>query len=258
MIWIGTSGYSFKDWVGPFYPPGTKTGDMLEFYAARFPAVEINASYYRLPTAETFARMAARTPPGFRFTVKFHRAITHELTRDASAYRSFLRVIEPLEASGKFHGALAQFPWSFRDTPANRDYLRQLRRLYPVLPLFVEFRHDSWANERAFDFLRQLEAGFCAVDEPKLNGLFPPLIEATSPVAYVRFHGRNAESWWGGDNAERYNYLYTEDELAEWAEKIRQLETRTREVLVFFNNCHSGRAAQNAKRMAELLDLPGI
>ncbi|MFN8547681.1 MAG: DUF72 domain-containing protein [Candidatus Eisenbacteria bacterium] len=257
MIWIGTSGYSFKDWVGPFYPPGTKAADMLE-YQRQFPAVEVNASYYRLPTADTFRRMAARTPPDFRFTVKFHRALTHDLDRDPEAMRAFLRAIEPLEASGRFHGALAQFPWAFRDTPANRDYLRMLRDRYRVLPLFVEFRHASWAHPGAFDFLRAIEAGFCAVDEPRLTGLFPPLVEATTPVAYVRFHGRNEASWWGGDNAERYNYLYSEEELREWAEKIRALETKSREVLVFFNNCHSGRAAQNAKRMAELLDLPGI
>ena len=258
MIWIGTSGYSFKDWVGPFYPAGTRSDEMLEYYARSFPSVEINATYYRLPRPESFAAMARRTPPGFRFMVKLHREVTHEQTRNAEAFTQFLRVIEPLEDAGKYHGALAQFPWAFRNNACNRDYLRRLREHYPVLPLFVEFRHDSWARPETNALLSEIAAGYCSVDEPDLPGLFPRVAELVGDVGYFRFHGRNAKDWWGGDNAGRYNYLYSDDELKEWVEKIREIGQRSRETFVFFNNCHAGRAVQNARRMAEMLALPGL
>lgn len=285
MIWIGTSGYSFRDWVGTLYPVGTRQSDMLAQYVTHFPAVEINASYYHLPTAATFARMAERTPPRYRFVVKLQKELTHtggagqprggrERVRDLDAGShedataivpagdvvaqcgAFLRAIEPLESTGRFHGALAQFPWGFRCTRPNLDHLRRLRDAYPVLPLFVEFRHESWARPETLGFLREISAGFVAVDEPRLKGLFPPWAETVGEIGYVRFHGRNAGAWWGGDNAGRYDYLYSDSELEEWAGKIREMSARTREMFVFFNNCHGGKAAANAKRMGALLGLP--
>jgi uncharacterized protein YecE (DUF72 family) len=254
VIYVGTSGYSFRDWVGPFYPPGTRPAEMLAHYVRRFPAVEINSTYYRLPSPETMSRMEKKTPPRFRFIVKFQSEITHRRNRDPDPFRAFREVIRPLEETSKFHGALAQFPWSFRNTEENRGYLEFLRDHFPDRPVFFEFRHDSWATRETAALLRRLDAGFCTVDEPRLRGLFPPLVHVSGEVGYVRLHGRNAEAWWGG-GSERYNYLYNEGELAEWAEKIREMASRTRDTFVFFNNCHAGRAVQNAKRMTELLQL---
>lgn len=255
MIHIGTSGYSFRDWIGPFYPPGTRSTDMLRHYARRFGTVEINATYYRLPPPATFAQMAERTPPDFRFTVKLPKEITHDRTLELGTYDAFLRAIAPLDAAGKFHGALAQFPFAFRASSENRDFLHILRLGLGRIPLFVEFRHDSWAGEETFALLDDIDAGFCSVDEPKLRGLFPPLVRSVGSVAYFRFHGRNGARWWSGDNSTRYDYLYDEQELEEWATKIRTLAERTRETYVFFNNCHAGAAARNALRMQELLEL---
>jgi uncharacterized protein YecE (DUF72 family) len=253
MIHLGTSGYSFQDWLGNFYPPGIPQGQMLNYYAQRFSTVEINSTYYRLPHPKVMWQLERKTPPHFRFLVKFHGDVTHRQTRDAASFAAFARALEPLEAAGKFDGALAQFPFAFRDRPENREYLRYLRQAYGPRPLFVEFRHDSWARDESLDLLRELEAGFCVVDEPDLPGLFPPLVAATGEVGYVRLHGRNAREWWKG--AERYNYLYSDAELQEWAGRIRDLAGRTRETFVFFNNCHEGHAAQNAQRMGELLGL---
>ena len=253
MIFVGTSGYSFDDWLGRFYPPGIPRGQMLNYYVQRFPAVEINSTYYRLPHPKVMWQLERKTPPQFRFLVKFHGDVTHRQIRDRAAFDAFARVIAPFEDAGKFHGALAQFPYAFRDTPENRDYLRFLRDSFGARPFFVEFRHDSWAREESVDLLRRLEAGFCAVDEPALPGLFPPWLRASGPVGYVRLHGRNAREWWRG--SERYNYLYTEEELQEWAGRIRELEAQTRDTFVFFNNCHAGQAAENAQRMTEILGL---
>jgi uncharacterized protein YecE (DUF72 family) len=255
MIWIGTSGYSFRDWVGPFYPPGIPSGKMLDYYATRFRAVEINSTYYRLPHPMTMVQIERKTPEGFRFTVKLPGEVTHKRTRDPSIFLGFSRVVEPFSIAGKYHGALAQFPTSFQETPEHRDYLRFLREALPDQRVFVEFRHASWARDESYRLLQDLGFGFVSVDEPRFRVLFPPVARAVGDIGYVRLHGRNAATWWTGKGSERYNYLYTEEELQEWAAKIRVLSAQTRDTFVFFNNCHGGRAAQNAQRMEELLGL---
>jgi uncharacterized protein YecE (DUF72 family) len=256
VIHLGTSGYSFPDWT-TFYPPGIPQGQMLNYYAQRFSAVEINSTYYRLPHPKVMAQLERKTPGNFRFVVKLHGDVTHRQSRDPAVYAGFLRAIEPLEDAGKFHGALAQFPYSFRNTPENQEHLRRIREAMGDRAVFTEFRHDSWAVDETYNLLARQRLGFCSVDEPALPGLFPPVVRATGETGYVRLHGRNAREWWNG--ALRYSYLYTEPELQEWARKIEGLAAGTRETFVFFNNCHAGQAARNAKLMQELLrqqDLP--
>jgi uncharacterized protein YecE (DUF72 family) len=255
VIHLGTSGYSFQDWVGPFYPAGIRSVDMLPHYARFFSAVEINATYYHVPPARSFARMAERTPPGFRFMVKLPAAATHERVRDPAVFAEFLAAIAPLEEAGKFHGLLGQFPYSFRPGVESHAHLRFLQETLAPRPLFAEFRHGSWVRRETFALLESAGIGHVAVDEPRLPGLFPPIVRPTGRVGYVRLHGRNADAWWSGDGSARYDYLYNDRELAEWAEAIRQLEAHSTDTFVFFNNCHAGQAAQNALRMAELLDL---
>jgi uncharacterized protein YecE (DUF72 family) len=292
-IVIGTSGYSFADWVGPFYPPGTRSGDFLAYYARHFEAVEVNSTYYRIPNPRVIELMEKKTPPGFRFVVKLNQAMTHESSRDPALYREFLGALEPLKRAGKYDGLLAQFPWAFRRTPGSLAHLEALRALLPGEPLFAEFRHDSWNASETGPWLRERTLGFCAVDEPKLEGLMPPVTMVTAPDAYVRFHGRNARNWWRGDRAEsgartavavapeppeppappaqgalfepaggrpaprpstdRYDYNYSERELREWLGKIQELAQQARRTYLFFNNCHAGQAARNAKLMQELL-----
>ena len=253
MIRIGTSGYSFKDWKGEFYPVDIKSNEMLEFYARHFKVVEINSTYYAIPKPATFERMAENTPPDFGFMVKAYSGMTHERTDNKSVFDQFEEAIQPLVEAQKFKGVLAQFPWSFKNVEENRKYLKMFRDRLAKYPLIVEFRHISWTSEPMFSFLRELGISYCAVDEPNLPGLVPPNVEATSNLGYVRFHGRNAKTWWGGDSAQRYNYLYTEQELQEWSPKIKQLAASTDETYVFFNNCHAGFAAKNAKTMEGIL-----
>jgi len=251
-IRVGTSGYSFADWVGPFYPQGTPRGRMLDEYIRHFDVVEINSSYYRIPDAGMFGRMDEKTPPGFEFIVKLYKGMTHEIEDDASMYRAFTDAVVPLKESGKFAGYLAQFPWRFKNSPGARDHLSVLRDRFGDDPLFVEFRHASWVAPETLDLLRARELGYCSVDEPALKGLMPPLAEATTDTGYVRLHGRNAGNWWG-KGGDRYDYDYSSDELGEWKDKLLTLEEKVRKVYAFFNNCHAGHAARNAELMIEML-----
>lgn len=267
---IGTSGYSFADWVGPFYPPGTRPARFLEYYAQHFGCVEVNATHYRIPPPATLANLAARTPPGFRFTVKLHASFTHGGALDATAVRAFHDAIAPLEAAGRCHGLLAQFPWAFRRDERTKEHLERLRAAFPDGPLWVEFRHDSWMHPRLPSWLAERGLGYCAVDEPALPHLVPPVAHVTNGIGYVRFHGRNARSWWGSaaptprgvERAPsreqlRYDHAYTEAELMEWMGRLATMAREARETYLFFNNCHAGQAAHSARLMQELIERQG-
>jgi len=285
-ILVGTSGYSFADWVGPFYPPGMRSGDFLAFYARHFDVVEVNSTYYRIPHPRVMAQMEQKTPAGFRFVVKLNQAMTHEGSREGALYEEFLAALAPLKDAGKYDGLLAQFPWAFKHTPQALAHLEVMRERLPGEPLFVEFRHDSWNVAETGPWLREHQLGFCAVDEPALKGLMPPVTMVTAEDAYVRFHGRNAANWWGGDerhagtqtepaappwdlfhqapparvaegspkpSGDRYDYDYSPPELESWLAKIQALSQQARRTYLFFNNCHAGHAARNAKLMQNLL-----
>jgi len=256
-IVLGTSGFSFADWVGPFYPPGTPSRDFLPFYARHFDAVEVNSTYYRVPHPRVMEHLVRKTPDRFRFVVKLHQSMTHQRSLDPGLYAEFLGVLEPLKRAGRYDGLLAQFPWSFCRTEEHRRHLAGLRLLLPEEPLFVEFRHDSWLTPALEPSLRREHIGFCAVDEPPLPHLMPPVTMVTTEDAYVRFHGRNSETWWSG-GSRRYDYDYPEAELREWIRKIADLATQARRTYLFFNNCHAGQAARNAKLMQELLRQEGL
>jgi len=252
-VLLGTSGYSFPDWVGTFYPPGTKPGDFLRYYAEHFNTVEVNSTYYGIPHPRVIDQMEKKTPAGFHFMVKVNKAMTHEDSNDPELFADFLAAIEPLKAAGKYDGLLAQFPSSFRRTPEHVDRLRELRERLPGEPLFIEFRHRSWLTPELKEELRAIDAGYTSVDEPRLPGLMPPDTLVTTRDAYVRLHGRNERTWWAGDRSSRYDYSYSEDELREWLKKIASLADQARRTYLFFNNCHAGQAARNAKLMQELL-----
>lgn len=254
-ITLGTSGFSFDDWVGNFYPERTRKADMLGFYATRFHAVEINSTYYGIPPARIMAGLVERTPDAFEFLVKAHKSMTHETAEPTEAtWRAFDDCLAPLVAAGKHRGVLLQFPWAFRPDLAGRRRLDLLHeRLSARGPLFVEFRHAAWLDERVFRYLDERGIGYCSVDEPPLPGLVPPVARLTGSIAYVRFHGRNEKTWWGRGGGDRYDYDYSPAELTEWVRKIRELAERSRQVYVFFNNCHAGQAARNALLMRDLV-----
>jgi uncharacterized protein YecE (DUF72 family) len=254
VILIGTSGFSFDDWTGPFYPAGLSRGARLSFYTEHFPVVEVNSTYYGIPHPRVFHEMERKTPEGFEFLVKLHANQTHTRRDVPETTALLLEAVAPLVEARKFGGFLAQFPWAFRASPESAAHVERLRALIPrVAPFYVEFRHDSWIREETFERLRALGVGYCSVDEPRIAGLVPPIARATGAPGYVRFHGRNAKTWWGRGDGDRYDYAYSEAELREWVAKIRALERETGKVYLFFNNCHAGQAVKGAKLMAGLL-----
>lgn len=254
MIHIGTSGYSYDDWVGPYYPADLRRAGWLTFYAQEFDTCEINFTYYRLPEARILAAMAGKTPDGFLFTVKASQELTHQREGNAELFDKFVGALHPLIEAGKFGCVLAQFPYSFHPSKENREYIRLLPERMHGLPVVVEFRNVRWLTAETYGLLRESGLGFCCVDEPRLKGLIPPVAEATSRVAYVRFHGRNAKKWWQHDEAwERYDYTYSKEELEEWVPKIRELDAEAEHTFAFANNHWRGQAIDTARQLRLLL-----
>jgi uncharacterized protein YecE (DUF72 family) len=252
MIRIGTSGFSYDDWVGVVYPPELPAREQLAFYARQFSTVEMNVTYYRVPSLQTVAGWARKTPPDFLFSVKAHQGLTHE--RAAPDFAGFARALAPLQEAGKLGCVLAQFPYSFHPGPEGESYLRRTREGLAGLPVVVELRNAAWLRAPTFDLLRDLQLGYCCVDEPQLKGLLPSIAVATGPVAYARFHGRNAAKWYTHEEAwERYNYAYSAAELQEWVPKVRQLDQAAETTLVYFNNHYSGQSVQGARDLQQLL-----
>ncbi len=252
-ILVGTSGYSYQDWKGPFYPEKLADRDMLAFYARRFPAVEVNFTYYRLPTARTIAGMV-RKAPGMSFAVKLTGDITHEgkLTKDLVA--DFRRGVAPMADAGVLGCLLAQFPWRVKYSPEAFAFLKKIAGALGDLNVVAEFRNASWAADEPYAELKRLKFGFCNVDEPHLKGLMPATAVATSDVGYFRFHGRNAKKWWRhGEAGERYDYLYTKEELADWVPRVKEVAAKTAKTYVFMNNHPLGKAVTNAEMMMDML-----
>ena len=254
-VYVGTAGFSYADWKGPFYPPDIRQNAMLEEYARHFPVVEINSTYYAIPEPERVNSMAKRTPTWFLFNVKANREMTHEIGNGSGVFDDFRRALRPLEDHGRLGCVLAQFPWAFKNNAQNAEYLAKLARRLEGLDTVVEFRNAGWDSDETLDLLSSLGLGYCCVDEPRLKGLPAPRTAVTGQVAYVRMHGRNAENWWaqGRESWERYDYLYSEEELAEWLPKVENLSENTDRVYVIFNNHYKGQAPANAHAFEQML-----
>jgi uncharacterized protein YecE (DUF72 family) len=253
-IIVGTSGYSYADWVGPVYPKGTRSGDFLELYSREFSFTELNFSYYALPRAEQLGRMLERTPSGFLIAVKAHQSMTH--LRDGTAAESTMRFREalaPMVESNRLAAVLLQFPFSFHYQVDNRRYLDRLCRDLEELPVAVEFRNAGWQRQSVISAFEERGLTLVSVDEPDLPRLPKPTEDVTAPLAYVRLHGRNAGNWWEGDSTSRYDYLYSEGELASWVDRIRRIMRKARTLVVAFNNHFRGQAVQNARLLKTLL-----
>lgn len=253
-IRIGTSGYSFDDWEGSFYPHDVAKGKRLDFYQTHFKTVEINSTYYGIPHPTVLANMAKKTAPDFEFIVKANQNLTHQRRDIEAPARQFLNAIAPLAERGQIKGVLAQFPWSWKYSPANLKYLETCQAILTPFPLFVEFRHDSWLRQETMETMRKNNIGFVSVDSPRLQGLLPPELVVTGKIAYIRLHGRNADHWWSS-GALRYDYSYNRDELQEWKEKIDKYRGDVKKCFIFFNNCHLGQAVKNARDLMQMLDI---
>jgi uncharacterized protein YecE (DUF72 family) len=262
---IGTSGFSFDDWLGRAYPAGLAKTKMLEYYerVLGFDAVELNFTYYAMPVPKTLASMVGRTSPGFCFVVRSHKDMTHDIWQDedrrvlkdtGEVFKAFRAGISPLVDSGRLGCVLVQFPVFFYPVPQNFDYMRRMPELMPGASIVVEFRNRAWLRPDAFHLLEETGMGCCVVDEPKIPRLMPFDPRRTSDIAYFRFHGRN-QNWFNCSREERYNYLYSSAELNEFIPPLRSVSAGAKTTYAFFNNCHAGAAARNALMMKQMLGL---
>jgi uncharacterized protein YecE (DUF72 family) len=264
---IGTSSWSDQK---PLYPPGTKSGEMLRLYARAFPIVEVNTSYYHVPTREMTARWAQQTPSGFVFDVKPPRELTATPETpgtaapepDAATAEAFLDALQPLIAAGKMGAITFQFPPSYRNTDEHQAYVRLLPELFPGVALSVEFRRRDWLDEEHVDgtlrMLAECGLSYAMADEPQVGmGSVPPVYGVTNQrLAVIRFHGRNERNWYAfgrRENESRFDWDYSAAELSEWLPRIERARTEAAEVHVFFNT--SSYSTPNALRLLQLLGL---
>jgi len=257
-IRVGTSGWSYKEWRGAFYPNSIKADQYLRFYSRRFLCVEIDSTYYRMPTRRMFDLVSAKVPSGFIFTVKVPSEFTHERKLDGSSVKRFKDAVYPMLIAGKLGGFLAQFPYSFRKSAENLRYIGALAaELTDQAQVFVEFRHSSWeGDEETLNYMRNMNIGYVNVDLPRISGLPGPTSICTSNKgSYVRFHGRvDARTWWTPpESRDRYAYRYNNKELMEWVPRIRELSSLSRFTFVMFNNHYGGYSVENAISFAALI-----
>ncbi len=260
QTFVGPAGWSYPDWRGFFVDPkaGGKT-DSLTYLTRFFNTVEINSTFYRPPeprTCETWLRKTADVPD-FNFTAKLWQRLTHEFNTktcgaDAQSYKNSLQI---LLDSGRLGALLIQFPWSFKNAPKSREQLEWILEEFSEYPKVVEVRHLSWQRPEFLEFLGERRTAFCNIDQPVIGESIGPSSEATSPIGYVRLHGRNYDKWFAerADASERYNYLYSEEELQPWVERIRTLQQRVAKLFIITNNHYRAQAIVNAFQILHML-----
>jgi uncharacterized protein YecE (DUF72 family) len=276
-----------------WYPPDVKTPEeRLRYYSERFPIVEIDSTYYAIPAERNPELWVERTPPEFTFNVKSYalftghgaavkafpkelkEALPGPLQEKRNVYlkdlpgeignemwRRFVDVLLPMDSAGKLGAVLFQFPPWFGPSRANRQYVLECKERLGQYTMAVEFRNSAWMaeerdRERTLGFLLEHGLPYVCVDEPQgFRSSVPPVTAVTAPLAMVRLHGRNAEMWErkATTAAERFDYLYSEEELREWTPRVRELSEGAREVHVMFNNCYGDKGLRNARQMAEML-----
>lgn len=255
MIRVGTSGFSYDDWPGNFYPHGTKPSGMFESYCAWFNTVELNTTFYGIPRESMMRALTRRAAGRVTFTAKMSLLITHEGYLRSDVVLKYHRAIAPLADSGKLGAILFQFPFRFHNTPENRGYLLQALGQFSALPSVVEIRHDSWQTDDGMNFFRDRGISLCVVDMPRLSRLPRTRLDLTGPIAYVRFHGRNGKHWFKDSYpGAPYDYFYSKAELTEWIEPIKQLNRKAQTTFAFFNNHIHAQAPRNARTFSQMLN----
>ncbi len=289
---IGTSGWNYPSgkgtWNGIFYPRGRgrpKGFDELAFYAEHFNTVEVNSTFYGQPRADVCRGWADRTPSDFEFAVKLYQKFTHptmfrnriaaslpeEIRGESTALDvlarpndadldEFRRGIDPLASAGKLGALLAQFPPSFKDTPESQDYLSHLLRRLASYPVAVELRHRSWSDRLGdtLGLLNGFNAAWVQIDEPKFRfSIRQNYLPNVTGFYYMRLHGRNAAQWWRHDKSEdRYDYLYSNDELKEFSETADAARRLVKKLYLYTNNHFSAKSVANAAMIKQQLGEP--
>lgn len=257
---VGPAGWSYADWWGFVYPARRpKSFHEASYLAGFFDVIEINTSFYqpiRPSHAHLWIEKVAQNPR-FLFTAKLWQKFTHDPTASAGDERAVRAGFEVLRQAGKLGALLLQFPFSFHRTSESIHYLAALLKRFADYPLVVEVRHASWNARETFDLLREHGAGFCNIDQPVIGRSLEPSAETTSPIGYIRLHGRRYDTWFSNDAVtpphERYNYLYSAPELDPWVRRTRKMLAHARDVFVVTNNHYQGKAVVNALQLISIL-----
>jgi uncharacterized protein YecE (DUF72 family) len=269
-IFVGTAGFSYKDWEGVVYPADLKKRKIhpLEYLAQFFDCCEINTSFYghiRPNVGKSWCEKTAAVNPNFQFTAKLFQGFTHlprgnkptlpfNLTVNAEDEKLAREGLDSIASEGRLGAVLIQFPVSFKNADDTRDYLFSLVRKFNQYPLVLEIRHESWNDPEILAGLAEEGVGFCNIDQPRLGKSLRGTAHVTAPVGYVRLHGRNYKEWFQADNRnDRYNYLYKPKELEGWKERITQIGAQTDKTFVVANNHFKGQAAVNALELKNML-----
>jgi uncharacterized protein YecE (DUF72 family) len=256
---VGVAGWDYRDWWGVVYPlPRPRGFDPLAYLARYFDTIEINSTFYRPPAPKAAAAWAMRVGANsrFKFTAKLWQRFTHE--RDTPWAQADVDLVTaglaPLGDAGRLGCLLAQFPWSFKRTTANEEWLGDVLSAFARFPLGVEVRHSSWNDPSFYAALAERDAAIVNIDQPVFHHSIRPGAAVTADVGYVRLHGRNYENWFrdGAASHERYDYLYSADELKGWLDRIHEVAQHTRETYVITNNHYRGQAATNAAMLRKL------
>jgi uncharacterized protein YecE (DUF72 family) len=266
-IYAGTAGWSYKDWVGSFYPKGqSKDFDMLEFYSAYFNCIEVNSTYYTYINHRIVEGWINKVEnrEDFLFTIKLHQDFTHKKKYYKEQIKSVQYNLDILQKAERLGGLLLQFPYSFKLDKENANHVKNLLEIFSGYDKFVEVRHKSWLIERFFEFIRHSRSSLCAIDQPVLGEAieFNPLCAGDN--LYIRFHGRNTKAWAKSINnfgksqsyeqqSERYDYLYSPGELTEIEQKVKEVLDAVKKVFIIFNNHPHGDAAANALELFNML-----
>lgn len=257
IVRVGPAGWSYKDWEGTVYPPHGSRFDPLSYLAQYFDTIEINSPFYRIPPATHAHSWVRRVEanPRFKFTTKLYRGFTHEDAWPSGDVDAFKRYLEPLSDAGRLGALLIQFPWSFKSGGTAEGRLEELFTAFSDYPLALEVRHGSFQNEEFYQFLDRRGVAFVNIDQPLFSDSVKPSEIITGTVGYVRLHGRNYKKWFAHEESwERYDYLYTPDELEPWVGRVNEMR-KQRDVFVVMNNHFRGQAVVNALDMQDSLEM---
>jgi uncharacterized protein YecE (DUF72 family) len=259
-IRVGPAGWSYADWAGIVYPSRRERGFHEATYLAEFfDTIEINTSFYQPLRPNLAGQWIDRVAknPRFIFTAKLWQKFTHETGATAEDERIVREGFDPLVRAGKLGAVLLQFPFSFHNTPENIANLKQLLDRFGDYPLVVEVRHSTWNDNEFFATLHARGVGFCNIDQPVIGRSMKPTERSTARIGYVRLHGRRYDTWFSDDPlvppAERYNYLYSTEELDPWVARIRHVAAHASSTFVVTNNHFQGKGIVNALQLIHLL-----
>lgn len=262
-ILIGTSGYDYPEWKGVFYPEDLKRKDFLLYYSTVFNALELNSSFYNMPTAERLSSFYDRSEGRLNFSVKANRLLTHEVGLGWQvAAADFKLALNPLMQKDVLSAILFQFPQSFHYTKENRIYLAKLISEFEGFPVVIEFRHSEWIRESVFEGLQKRNASIAFCDMPQLKNLPDGTLTKTPFIgsnAYIRLHGRNKNAWYNAtedstNGSARYCYDYSDNGLSSFVPIVSKANHEGKKVQMYFNNHPKGSGAKNAKKMRELVE----